>query len=69
MTEINDCLIGTRVNLRECVHKEILLGRWIFEDENGLRFEVCKKCWRKFRLLKGFRIIEHGGSIHRNVKK
>ena len=54
--------------IRECVHKEILFGRWTVEDENGLRFAFCKRCWRKMRYLKGFKIIEHGESIHRKEK-
>jgi hypothetical protein len=60
-------LSGKRINPRECSHKEILLGRWILENEEGLRFELCKKCWLKLRYLKGFKLIESGYSLYRRI--
>jgi len=67
MNKINLSSSGMRLNPRECIHKEIFLGRWILEDENGLRLEVCKKCWRRLRFLKGIKIIEHGMPIYRTA--
>ncbi len=45
----------------ECVHKEILLGRYIFKDvESGVIFHVCKNCWNRMRHFKGYVLIESG---------
>ncbi len=43
----------------ECIHKEILLGRWIVEID-GKQFEMCAKCYQRVRYLAGVRTIEWG---------
>jgi hypothetical protein len=47
--------------MNECIHKEILLCRWIIKDtENGLVYELCPKCYNKIRYLKGFAVVQGG---------
>ncbi len=50
----------------ECTHKEILLARFIFRDDNNnIEFAVCKKCRNKFKRLKGFTWLEES---HRKLE-
>lgn len=46
----------------ECIHKEIMLTRWIVEID-GKRFEMCKKCYQRVRYLAGVKTIEWGTRI------
>jgi hypothetical protein len=44
---------------RECVHKEILLARYIIRDEvSKLEFAMCANCWRKISHFKGYTFVE-----------
>ncbi len=43
----------------ECIHKEILLVRWIIEID-GKRFEMCHKCYQRVRHLAGVKVIQWG---------
>jgi len=44
-----------------CPHKEVLLAECILEDENGLRYYLCLKCFKRYSILKGFKIIQQRG--------
>lgn len=56
---------------RECVHKEILLSRFIIRiddmsaDHQPLEFAMCKNCWNRIKHLRGFTLIEQS---HRPLK-
>jgi hypothetical protein len=52
--------------LRECIHKEILLSRFIVRDEvSQLEFAMCGKCWKKIKHLRGFTLVEQS---HRKLE-
>lgn len=45
--------------LRECVHKEIVISRFIVRDKiSGLEFAFCGRCWKRKQRLKGFELVE-----------
>jgi len=45
-----------------CPHKEVLLAECILEDEGGLCYHFCPKCFRKYSILKGFKVIQQRGT-------
>jgi len=47
----------------ECIHKEILLSRYIVRDiVTNKIFEMCPKCYREIMHLAGFQLIENGNA-------
>jgi hypothetical protein len=56
-------------HLFECPHKEILLAECILEDESGLRYHLCSKCFKRYSILKGFKVIQQQGDSNISQRK
>jgi hypothetical protein len=52
-----------------CPHKELLLAESILETEDGLRWHLCPKCFKKYSILKGFKVIQQQGPETIEVRK